>query len=386
MTSASSDGDVAYIWIMDVEDFGKSIDDFADASRFPSLDAKLMTALCLVANDELGRQINLELERHAARRVRFRGRQALRMIYEYFKLDEAAGTLYSIQDLSAVRLRNAADLGRFIGAWDRVIAGLQEMQSEHTLVALFLDQLRNGNAIQLDVAHYIRLEPGHPEKTYDWLYRQCQRELARKRSEAHRDKERKYLAGQNAPGAPAPKTGAKSKGVPKGFCYAFARGECTAGDACKFSHAKPSGAKGAGKSEPKTAKEKKETPCRFFWNGPSGCNMGDTCQFSHLEKHKQKAKPNAKTGAQKKKDKGPAAPAGNTTAAPKAKAQSTPAAGSSSTSAVAPRAMTGVAGTWLQSPSADGRLRRQSPPTEERGLTATLRTLEAQATLCPART
>ena len=51
-------------------------------------------------------------------------------------------------------------------------------------------------------------------------------------------------------------------------CYAFQRGECTRGDACRFSH------------DPNAeAPPRSSAPCYAFQRGE--CDRGDACRFSH---------------------------------------------------------------------------------------------------------
>ena len=55
----------------------------------------------------------------------------------------------------------------------------------------------------------------------------------------------------------------------KPVCYAFQRGECTRGDACRFSHDPNAGA----------APQRSTAPCYAFQRGE--CTRGDACRFSH---------------------------------------------------------------------------------------------------------
>ena len=51
-------------------------------------------------------------------------------------------------------------------------------------------------------------------------------------------------------------------------CYAFQKGECTRGDACRFSH------------DPNAeAPQRSSAPCYAFQRGE--CDRGDACRFSH---------------------------------------------------------------------------------------------------------
>ena len=50
-------------------------------------------------------------------------------------------------------------------------------------------------------------------------------------------------------------------------CYAFQRGECTRGDACRFSH------------DPNATAPKASGVCYAFQKGE--CTRGDACRFQH---------------------------------------------------------------------------------------------------------
>ena len=56
-------------------------------------------------------------------------------------------------------------------------------------------------------------------------------------------------------------------------CYAFQKGECTRGDACRFSHTEGGGGGGGGFGARPAA------PCYAFQKGE--CSRGDSCRFSH---------------------------------------------------------------------------------------------------------
>ena len=66
--------------------------------------------------------------------------------------------------------------------------------------------------------------------------------------------------------------GASRTSSASGTCYAFQRGECDRGDACRFSHEAVGDAPASFSSGPK--------PCFQFQKG--NCDRGDTCKYSHV--------------------------------------------------------------------------------------------------------
>ena len=61
------------------------------------------------------------------------------------------------------------------------------------------------------------------------------------------------------------------------MCYAFQKGECTRGDACRFSHVEGGGGGGGGGYGGGGGGG--APPCYAFQKGE--CTRGDSCRFSH---------------------------------------------------------------------------------------------------------
>ena len=164
-----------------------------------TLDTKILSAISRVAKGDLARQIIKYKESEASANRAVRGRQVLLLFEHYFKTNEEAGSLYSIEDLLKVPLCGD-DLSTFIHNWESVIAG------------------RN-----LEV--YDRAKEGSEQHTYEYLVK-CVRELlARDRTRKNRTAIAKAHGAKF--GAPAP----SEPNTPRGRsqdkpCYAFQRGIC----------------------------------------------------------------------------------------------------------------------------------------------------------------
>ena len=86
--------------------------------------------------------------------------------------------------------------------------------------------------------------------------------------------------------APAPakhaKERARSKSVGKGdkYCFAFAKGSCSNGDRCSYSHVIPTAVAKSSADKDKTKLPLAKVPCKFHAKG--SCNQGENCRFSHV--------------------------------------------------------------------------------------------------------
>ena len=109
--------------------------------KFLTLDTKILSAISRVAKGDLARQIIKYKESEASANRAVRGRQVLLLFEHYFKTNEEAGSLYSIEDLLKVQLCGD-DLNTLTHNWESVIAGLNHQPEETTLRDILLRQLR----------------------------------------------------------------------------------------------------------------------------------------------------------------------------------------------------------------------------------------------------
>ena len=69
--------------------------------------------------------------------------------------------------------------------WGDCLASLEQTLPDDALLALFKHQLTNRKALSEDLSHFDRLDDGHPEKTYGWLYQRAVRAVTLQRSTAN---------------------------------------------------------------------------------------------------------------------------------------------------------------------------------------------------------
>jgi len=117
-------------WVMDVEK--KTFAELADPGPHETLCTKIGAAVSKLAHGELGRKITLEID-NAARLeppLVFAGRQALRLVYNYYVTDRACGAVDDYDDLQCVVWLGDAKMETFLDNWDHVMAGMEKEPPE----------------------------------------------------------------------------------------------------------------------------------------------------------------------------------------------------------------------------------------------------------------
>ena len=291
--AASDQPDEAFKWVQEVYERNATMELLRETGKFLTLDTNILSALSRVAKGDLARQIiNYKGSEASANRA-VRGRQVLLMFEHYFKTNEEAGSLYSIEDLLKVQLCGD-DLSTLIHNWESVIAGLNHQPEVTTLREILLRQLRNASKLKFDLEVYDRAKEGSEQHTYEYLVKCVKELLARDRTRKNRTAIAKAHGAKF--GAPAP----SEPNTPRGRSqhkprYAFQRGKCPKGDKCPYKHVKaeqtrgrtpprsPSkGGKGSGKGG--KGKDKKDTSkisCLFYPKG--ACKNGMNCPFMHKD-------------------------------------------------------------------------------------------------------
>ena len=296
--AASDRPDEAFNWVQEVYEKSATIESLRHTGKFITLDTKILNALSVVAKGELNRQIINYKESEAAASRAVRGRQVLFMFEQFFKTNEAAGSLYSVEDLLKVKLVRD-DLSTFIHNWESVIAGLNHQPEETTLRDILLRELRNSSKLKFDLEVYDRAKEGEENHTYGYLVKCVKELLERERTRSNRTAIAKAHGARY--GTPAYDEKPKTPTTPRGRdekkpCFAFQRGKCPRGKNCPFEHVKadPSrgrtpprspkggrpGSAGSGKGSGKD-KDKSKIPCIFYPKGT--CKNGKNCPFLHKD-------------------------------------------------------------------------------------------------------
>ena len=219
VVAASNKPDHAFKWLSKVWDQDTKIDDLRDTEGFPTLDAKVLSAVTNVLEGEFARQIDSfkEREAHAGRLVR--GRQVLAKLDAYFATSALHGSLYEFEDLLGVKLVNE-NLITFMSNWDTVLSGMKVTPEDQFLEPLFHREVKKCKSISHDIAIYERATEGAKERSYAYLHQAASNYLARGRLDRNRERMARQL-GDDKPALPA------AKRVPKSFCISFVKnGSC----------------------------------------------------------------------------------------------------------------------------------------------------------------
>ena len=191
------------------------------SSKFDSLDSKISAGLAIIMKGELGRLIHERNEREKAKnRRRLKGVQRLKMISDYYRLDDDKDMEFTMTDLAAVKFRDDKTLEAFWNSWNRVLTRVNTACVQESFIErMFFDQVQISSVLREDTAHYNRQETGHEHKNRDYLNRCVTRYLDRVREDANRNEVTAALNGEHAPrGHPA--------GGAQEVCAFHARGSC----------------------------------------------------------------------------------------------------------------------------------------------------------------
>ena len=136
-------------WIKEVE-LVDSVDELRSSSsvrgismpNFEVLDARIASALNkTIHNSQFKRRISLE-EQKAQKQDRFlRGRQIAYLIYDYFRVTGANGSVENYADLFTIVLRND-DIQEFDSKWDGILLSMTKIPHDEILEGLYKLRIR----------------------------------------------------------------------------------------------------------------------------------------------------------------------------------------------------------------------------------------------------
>ncbi len=337
VVAASGKDELCFLWIQEVEKSSVTFDSlFSSGDIFRSLDVKLASALQEHSVGNLGKQLTTVAEAMAMRGEMVKGRQLLKMVYDFHRTDEDRGVLFNLSDLMKVQCQGDSfqSYESFLATWNFVLAGMKTAPDVETLEFVFQDQIkRHPKPVSEELARFNRKPRGHPDHTYDFLYLSVSKYLERERLSMNRAAIVSVISGVPITAAPAGEVAshgeqyeqfiawkdeqgrlakgneqataaaaalsaaankkatdasklAKSADKPIGFCFLFQRDACKRKPGtCKYKHEidpdfKPRTPPGSPRAEKeKDTKPKSETPCIHHKRG--ACRMGENCEFSH---------------------------------------------------------------------------------------------------------
>jgi hypothetical protein len=110
-----------------------------------------------------------------------RGRQALFLVYQWYRVTEESGALFNLRDLMKWEGDSIASLTSFQQNWTAVLNGMKEDPGNQTKATLYHLQIHECSLINHDIEIYDRAPIGDPNHTYDYLYKAVKSKLARTR-------------------------------------------------------------------------------------------------------------------------------------------------------------------------------------------------------------
>ena len=213
--------DKAVRWFQEVEKPTTPFEALENSgNRFKLLDVRIASGIMKIATGTLGRELNKANQASAKAGMVLRGRQALHIMFHYFKVNEDQGALYDLKDLMAVKFHGS--LQDFINNWETILNGMEAEPDEKTLRTLFYDEIFDCKELDHDMACYDRMEPNDPNRSYKWMLSRIRTLLERKRKVSQRNEVTRHI-GRNRRGDAAPVT-REHRGRPRGHSGGSHRG------------------------------------------------------------------------------------------------------------------------------------------------------------------
>ena len=134
--SASNTPHKAWRWILEVERADANIDDFAifEESDFQTLDAKLHSAVELIAVGEIKDTIKQKTRVLKKQGHTISGRQCLFIAYRFYDTDKNTDPVYNLKALQAVKLFND-NLEGMLLEWDAALLDAEDVSRPSALPA-----------------------------------------------------------------------------------------------------------------------------------------------------------------------------------------------------------------------------------------------------------
>ena len=143
-------------------------------------------AIQAIGRGALGTKISLIIGQRMKRPQSTPGLQLLRLILKEYATHHETDTIYQITDLLRGSVHNG-DLESFLNTWDLTLIGIrpEHRPNEAHQTHYFHGAIRKVNSLSIDMAHFERTGDDDPDRSYDWVRRVCEKQIARaKRAKA----------------------------------------------------------------------------------------------------------------------------------------------------------------------------------------------------------
>ena len=162
---------LATIWFDQIKDVkGITFEQLAvTGSVFEQYDAKLLDAVLKAADKNLFREIRREEDLLMRNGKDLTGRQALRIVYKAFTLNEVQEELFNVTHLQQIPYSGDDHMDEFLDIWIRVVNDQNGDTTEKQLEHIFYEKIKGSKNLKPWIEYYDRIGEEHPDHTYDYL-------------------------------------------------------------------------------------------------------------------------------------------------------------------------------------------------------------------------
>ena len=167
------------LWIKEVETVG-SVDDLKSSCSVRGIrvpDFEVLDANRIIHNTLFKRKVSLE-EHEAQKEDRFlRGRQIAYLVYEYFRVTGANGSVDNYADLFTIVLR-IDDIQEFDSKWDGILLSMTKIPSDDILSGLYKKRTRESEKLKTVLELYnIKIQQKKTRPDYHKLKTMAKRSI-----------------------------------------------------------------------------------------------------------------------------------------------------------------------------------------------------------------
>ena len=232
---ADPDTDAWTRWLEQALGLNPDLDLLSDSGgdRFATIDIKMamgMQNMLKQAPDE-AKDVYLDATRHSELRhqqgVIVKGRELVALVMQSFRTSDRTDLVYHIEHLFNLDFPGDKNLVMFRNKWYDLLLKMrnEDRPSKLALRDILYRKIKGSKKMEFGLNAYHRLPDKHPQKTYEFLLALIDYQIKADREDLMLDMKEKSVKSRS----PSPKRD-------DGACFAFQKGKCDKGSACKYRH------------------------------------------------------------------------------------------------------------------------------------------------------